>query len=112
VVNEKGLQAEPDLFHIAGAIGGPAFLLNFVEDWQRDAREDRDDCDHDEQFDEGECGTFHGFRGCPVEAVANNVEREFRSVERSIEGGHPKGCLTDSHARSADFVAKTSFIPG
>ncbi len=59
VVGRVHLDGEAELVEVArvhGALGGQ---LGLGEYWEEDCGEDRDDRDHDEEFDEGKGATTH-----------------------------------------------------
>ena len=59
VVCEKAA-GRSDLLDVRQHLRLRAFDLDLAEHWQCDASEDGDDRDHDEQFDERECGLSFG----------------------------------------------------
>ena len=55
-------QRDPHLFQIIGAVDAFRFLFGVTRRWQKHARENCDDGDHDEEFDESESANSGGVR--------------------------------------------------
>jgi hypothetical protein len=54
------MQRNANLMQIASAPDTISLLLGPAERWQKHRRQNRDDCDHYKQFDQGETGAAAG----------------------------------------------------